>query len=345
MTAHKPGLSAVQLQHMLGLGRYETAWLILHKLRRAMVDANRELLTGTVEVDETFIGCEQLGLRGGRQLGGRKALMVVVAVEVRGSGSGRCRAEVLPDAAAPTLSRFIARNIEQGSTVLSAGHLGDQGKDGVATQGYTHLPRTQESFRLAGTEDVVPHAHRATSNLKAWLLGTHRGVGADQLPVYLDEFVFCWNRRRSPMAGFLTLLGLGTHRGRPTRRSWGGPPPRVALGREAARRDSRARQKRESARPFENAEGHCLHDAGDILPEWEAVEPDALAARREDLDADHGAIRRVVDAPRVIESHLVIPGLLGDRQVCGIHRLVVFEQQVLLHVLRPLRHTVTTRPS
>ena len=212
MTAHKPGLSAVQLQHMLGLGRYETAWLILHKLRRAMVDANRELLKGTVEVDETFIGGEQLGLRGGRQLGGRKALMVVVAVEVRGSGSGRCRAEVLPDAAAPTLSRFIARNIEQGSTVLSAGHLGDQGKDGVAAQGYTHLPRTQESFRLAGTEDVVPYAHRAISNLKAWLLGTHRGVGADQLPVYLDEFVFRWNRRRSPMAGFLTLLGLGTHR-------------------------------------------------------------------------------------------------------------------------------------
>ena len=67
-------------------------------------------------------------------------------------------------------------------------------------------------FRLAGTEDVVPHAHRAISNLKAWLLGTHRGVGADQLPVYLDEFVFRWNRRRSPMVGFLTLLGLGTHR-------------------------------------------------------------------------------------------------------------------------------------
>ena len=60
--------------------------------------------------------------------------------------------------------------------------------------------RTQEGFRLAGTEDVVPHAHRAISNLKAWLLGTHRGVGADQLPVYLDEFVFRWNRRRSPMA-------------------------------------------------------------------------------------------------------------------------------------------------
>ena len=194
MMAHKPGMSALQLQHMLGLARYETAWLILHKLRRAMVNADRELLTGTVEIAETFIGGEQLGLRGGRPLTGRKALMVAIAVEVRGSGSGRCRAEVIPDATAPTLSQFIVRNIAQGSTVLSDEHRGYQSKEG------------------AGTEDVVPHAHRAISNLKAWLLGTHRGVGADQLPVYLAEFVFRWNRRRAPMAGFQTLLGLGTHR-------------------------------------------------------------------------------------------------------------------------------------
>jgi hypothetical protein len=205
MTAHKPGLSALQLQNMLGLARYETAWLILHKLRRAMVNANREPLKGTVEVDETFVGGEQLGPRGGRQIKGRKALMVAVAVEVRGVGSGRCRAEVIEDATAMTLSRFIVANIEQGSTVLSDGYRGYLGQHGVAAEG-------QENFRTAGTEDVVPHAHQAISNLKAWLLGTHRGVGADQLHVYLDEFVFRWNRRRSPMAGFQTLLGLGTHR-------------------------------------------------------------------------------------------------------------------------------------
>lgn len=212
ITAHKPGLSALQLQRMLGLARYGTAWLILHKLRRAMINAEGEPLKGTVEIDETFIGGEQLGLRGGRQLAGRKALLVAVAVEVRGKGSGRARAEVIADGSAPTLSRFIVRNIAQGSTVLSDGYRGYQGRDGVAAQGYTHLPRTPESFRLAGIEDVVPHARRAISQLKAWLLGTHRGVGADQLPVYLDEFVFRWNRRRNPMAGFQTLLGIGTHR-------------------------------------------------------------------------------------------------------------------------------------
>ena len=212
MTAHKPGLSALQLQHMLGLPSYATAWLILHKLRRAMVNANREPLAGTIEIDETFIGGEQLGLRGGRQLVDRKALLVAVAVEVRGEGSGRCRIEVIPDAAAPTLSGFIVRNVRLGSMILSDGYRGYTGEHGVIASGYVHLPRTQESFRLAGTEDVVPHAHRAISNLKAWLLGTHRGVGADHLQVYLDEFVFRHNRRGNPQAAFQTLLGLGTGR-------------------------------------------------------------------------------------------------------------------------------------
>jgi len=166
MTAHKPGLSALQLQHMLGLPSYATAWLILHKLRLAMVKANREPLAGTIEIDETFIGGEQLGLRGGRQLVDRKALLVAVAVEVRGEGSGRCRIEVIPDAAAPTLSGFIVRNIRLGSTILSDGYRGYTGEHGVIAAGYVHLPRTRENFRLAGTEDVVPHAHRAISNLE-----------------------------------------------------------------------------------------------------------------------------------------------------------------------------------
>ena len=51
--------------------------------------------------------------------------------------------------------------------------------------------------------------HRAISNLKAWLHGTHRRVSAEHMPVYLDEYVFRHNRRRTPMAGFQTLLAVG----------------------------------------------------------------------------------------------------------------------------------------
>src|SRR5215510_3076281 len=89
MTTDKRGLSALLLQRQLAFRRYETAWMMLHKFRRAMVNLAREPLQGEVEVDDTWIGGEQAGLRGSRQLKGRKAALVLVAVEKRGRATGR----------------------------------------------------------------------------------------------------------------------------------------------------------------------------------------------------------------------------------------------------------------
>lgn len=55
MATHSNGISALQMQAQLGLGSYKTAWLLGHKLRRAMVDPKREPLAGVVEVDEASI--------------------------------------------------------------------------------------------------------------------------------------------------------------------------------------------------------------------------------------------------------------------------------------------------
>jgi len=89
MTTDKRGISALLLQRQLELRRYETAWMMLHKLRRAMVNVAREPLRGEVEIDEAWIGGPQAGLRGSRQLKGRRAALVLVAVEKRGKASGR----------------------------------------------------------------------------------------------------------------------------------------------------------------------------------------------------------------------------------------------------------------
>lgn len=100
VATHTPGISAVQLQRQLGISRYETAWLILQKLRRAMVAPEREPLRGEVEVDETLVGGHHEGRRGGRQRDGNKTLVGVI-VEARGQGSGRLRLHVLPTPARP----------------------------------------------------------------------------------------------------------------------------------------------------------------------------------------------------------------------------------------------------
>jgi transposase-like protein len=209
MTTDKRGLSALLLQRQLGLGNYETAWMMLHKFRRAMVNVNREPLRGEVELDDTWIGGAQAGLRGSRQLKGRKAALVMVAVEKRGQASGRVRMEVIPDFKAATLLAFLKEHVSPGATVHTDGL---KSYSGLKEAGYHHVPRTQPSRAALrkGTKSAVPLADRAIGNLQQWLIGTYHGVSKEQLQVYLDEFVFRHNRRKHPMAAFQTLLGLGS---------------------------------------------------------------------------------------------------------------------------------------
>jgi transposase-like protein len=207
----KRGISALLLQRQLGLRRYETAWMLLHKLRRAMVNAAREPLHGVVEIDDTWIGGPQAGLRGSRQLKGRRAALVLVAVEKRGRTSGRVRMAVIPDFKATTLMAFIRAHIAPRTTIYTDGL---KQFTGLREAGFKHRPRTQPvtGELRRGAKSVVPLADRAIGNLQQWLIGTYHGVSRAQLQVYLDEFVFRHNRRRQPMAAFQTLLGLGTGR-------------------------------------------------------------------------------------------------------------------------------------
>src|SRR5690348_839118 len=115
MTTDKRGLSALLLQRQLALARYETAWMMLHKFRRAMINLKRDPLRGEVEVDDTWVGGTQAGLRGSRQLKGRKAALVLVAVEKRGRNmTGRARMEVIPDFSSETLTAFLKDNVAPG---------------------------------------------------------------------------------------------------------------------------------------------------------------------------------------------------------------------------------------
>ena len=230
MTTDTRGISALLLQRQLGLRRYETAWMLLHKLRRAMVNLAREPLHGDVEIDDTWVGGPQAGLRGSRQLKGRKAAIVVVAVENRGRISGRIRMAVIPNFKQTTMIAFVQQHVRPGSTVVTDGL---KGFEDLKAAGVTHVRRTQppRTALRQGAASVVPLADRAIGNLQQWLIGTYHGVSKAQLQVYLDEFVFRHNRRRQPMAAFQTLLGLGTGRGpTPYRRIRGAGDVPVHIG-------------------------------------------------------------------------------------------------------------------
>jgi transposase-like protein len=168
--------------------------MLLHKFRRAMVNVERQPLRGKVEVDETWIGGTQAGLRGSRQLKGRKAALVLVAVEKRGQVTGRVRMALIPDFKNTTLLAFLKQNVMPGSTIYTDGL---KSFAGLQEAGFEHVPRTQP-LRIdlrKGAQSVLPLADRAIGNLQQWLIGTYHGVSRGQLQVYLDEFVFRHNRR------------------------------------------------------------------------------------------------------------------------------------------------------
>ena len=205
----KDGMSALSVQRALEIGSYPTAWAMLHRLRSVLVRPGRERLTGMVEVDETFIGGEEAGLRGGRARG--KKVLTGIAVEVTSpKGMGRCRMAPLADASATSLHAFVTDHIEPGTTVITDAWQGYRGLDEL---GYLHNRRSQRAARAHGQDpgELLPAVHRVASLAKRWLLGTHQGsVEPAHLPSYLNEFVFRFNRRRSRSRGlvFYRILQL-----------------------------------------------------------------------------------------------------------------------------------------
>jgi len=197
VTTQKNGASALGLQRVLGLKRYETAWTMLHKLRRAMVRPGRDLLTGRIEVDESYIGGEEEGVLGRLNL---KKALVVVAAQEDGPGIGRIRMRQIIDASAESLLPFIRDSVEPGSTIHTDGWLGYLP---VERNGYQHEVTFLKGNQKTPSE-LMPRVHRVFSLLKRWLLGTHQGaVSQKHLGYYLDEYTFRFNRRRSKSRGKL----------------------------------------------------------------------------------------------------------------------------------------------
>lgn len=193
----KEGVSALELQKTLEIGSYPTAWAMLHRLRSVLVRPGRERLNGTVEVDESYFGGEEPGLRAGRARG-KKTLVGIAVERTRPRGFGRCRMAILQDASADSLRRLLVENVEEGAIVVTDGWPAYQS----ATSGLYEHRHQVGSRRLAPT--VLPGVHRVSALAKRWLLGTHQGsVDEAHLGSYLDEFVFRFNRRHSRSRGLV----------------------------------------------------------------------------------------------------------------------------------------------
>jgi AcrR family transcriptional regulator len=146
VTSQKNGISAIGLQRVLGLGSYQTAWMMMHKLRRAMIRPGRDRLSGIVEVDETYWGAEEPGLIG--RLTENKVL-VAIAVEEDGRRIGRIRLKTIPDVKRATLHGFsVAATrlfFERGFDHVTVDEIATAADVGRMTV-FNHFPHKEDMF-------------------------------------------------------------------------------------------------------------------------------------------------------------------------------------------------------
>ena len=184
-------------QAQLGLGSYKSAWLLLHKLRRAMVDPDRSLLEDLIEIDEATLPFRTAEdpATGGQGRSPQGKMRIAGAVELSPEGEPRrIRLAPIGDFSARSLRAFVAGTSAPGARVITDGW-----------SGYCGLPDHDHQPKVVGATPahlVLTWIHRVFSNLKRWALGTFHGLRRAHLRRYLDEFVFRWNRRRHSATAF-----------------------------------------------------------------------------------------------------------------------------------------------
>lgn len=175
LTNQKQGVSALGLQRVLGLGSYQTAWTMLHRLRCAMVRPGREPLKGLVEVDETYLAItdRQNPISPKRRKSSTSKVLVVMAVEMLDpKGFGRIRLRRIADDSAACVIPFVQEVTEPGAQVRTDGSAAYLS---LKDLGFAH----QRTVMLGS--DVPAHVsmagvHRVAALVQRWILGTHHGA-------------------------------------------------------------------------------------------------------------------------------------------------------------------------
>ena len=191
LARHKKGISALQFQKDAGIGNYQTAWTMLHKIRSALGPRPEDKLTGLVEVDESYVGGKERGLRGGRRLVGKT--LVAGAVEHREHTAGRVRLTVLRGLTFKNdLGPFVCGSVDANNATVRTDAF--QGYGSLGKVGIDH-ERIVQGKDPARSAEILPWVHRVFGNLKTWLRGTFHGVSRKHMAGYLAEFSYRFDRR------------------------------------------------------------------------------------------------------------------------------------------------------
>lgn len=189
----KNGVSAKKLQRQLGV-TYKCAWRMAKQIR-SLMEQDGDLLTGTVEVDETYIGGRKKGVAGR----GAKGKTSVVGLVERG---GDVKAFATNNVNSTTLTGLVYDYVDRSAKVMT---------DEFGGYHYVSLHNAHETIAHGKKEYVRGNVHTNTiegfwGQLKRSVRGTYVHVSKQHMQSYINEFAFRYNLRASSTPIFVALL-------------------------------------------------------------------------------------------------------------------------------------------
>jgi transposase-like protein len=206
----RKGMSANQVKRTLGI-TYKTSWYLCHRIRHAMSSAEKSMLYGTIEMDETFVGGRQKSRRGhaGRIPNSESNKTPVIGIKQRG---GELRFFKAEDVKSGTLAKYIKENVSEDVDVIMtddfSAYQGAIMKAGVSREKHKTV---NHSAKVYVDGDITTNGiESAFSLLKRGIVGSWHKVSAKHLPAYLEEMAFRFNRRNSKTLFLETLQHMVT---------------------------------------------------------------------------------------------------------------------------------------
>jgi len=198
--SHKRGVSSCQLARDLGITQ-KTAWNMLHKIRQYMTKENNHVLSGEVEIDETFVGGKNKNRHKDKKVEKCQGRSFKDKVPVFGilERNGKVIAKVVSNTQAKTLVPIVRKNVEAGSVVYTdgweyTGLIGSYKQMSVDHEkhfyGTTYATEYGEIITIStnGIENVWSH-------FKRMIIGIYYHVSKEYMQRYVDEYIFRFNTR------------------------------------------------------------------------------------------------------------------------------------------------------
>jgi transposase len=211
MASTRCGISAKQLEREVGVS-YPTALRMFRQIR-SLLDQGDELLSGTVEMDEAYIGPNakwmhkndpRRGLRGRGVAGKSKTPVFGMAQRSASGNSGRVVVKVVDGVSEAHLGPQVRKRVLPASTV----YTDDWGAyDRLGVQGYQHS-RVSHSQGVYVSGDVHTNTIEGFwATVKSGIRGVYHGVSTEHLQSYLDEYAFRYNNRETAGGMFEAFMG------------------------------------------------------------------------------------------------------------------------------------------